>query len=62
MKLMRPLLLVVALAASACPQRKDAIESIGGAPKALVDVARERLGKAEQQIEKRAAEAAVGLE
>ena len=59
MKLMLPALVVVALAATACPDRKETIDTVGGAPKAQVDIAKERLEKAEDKLGARAAEAAV---
>lgn len=47
--------------AIACPERKEAIDQVGGAPAAQVDVARERLQRAEQKLEGNAgAAAAVG--
>ncbi len=44
----------------ACPDdaRKDAVNAVGGAPKDQVDVAKERLGKAEDKLQRNAAAAA----
>ena len=56
------LLLVTALAAAGCPERKEVIDQVGGAPKAQVDEARRRIDKAEDKLETRAAEAAAATE
>ena len=40
-----------------CPERKEAIDQVGGAPKAQVDNAKERLGKAEDKLQQNAAAA-----
>jgi hypothetical protein len=57
-----PLVLVVALAGSGCPDRKETINAIGGAPKAQIDEAQKRLDKAEAQLQKNAASAAAANE
>lgn len=55
-------LAIVAVAAisAACPddKRADAVNAVGGAPKNQADIARERLGKAEDKLQGNAAAAA----
>jgi hypothetical protein len=57
---------VVALAAvlfiAACPERKEAIDKVGGAPKEMVDTAKERIGKAEDKLQGNAEAAAQASE
>lgn len=50
----------VAAVSAACPddKRKDVVDAVGGAPKNQADVARERLGKAEDKLQGNAAAAA----
>lgn len=50
----------VAVLSAACPddKRADAVNAIGGAPKNQADMARERLGKAEDKLQGNAAAAA----
>ena len=63
---MRLIVLVVLVAlASACPEknglneaRKQLTDEIGHAPKAQIDDAKERMHRAEDKLDKRAAEAA----
>lgn len=62
MKLTVPALLVLTLAAAGCPERKETIDTVGSAAKAQVDVAQQRLEKAEDKLDKRAAEAAAATE
>lgn len=56
------LALVSALAACPDDQRKDAINAVGGAPRDQVDVAKERLGKAEDKLQSNAAAAAAATD
>ena len=56
------LALVAALAACPDDQRKDVINAVGGAPRDQVDVAKERLGKAEDKLQDRAAAAAAATD
>lgn len=45
-----------------CPDRKEAIEQVGGAPKAAVDEARVRIDKAEAKLQGNADAAAAASE
>jgi hypothetical protein len=55
---------IIALSATlmACPERKEAIDTVGGAPKAQVDNAKERLDNAEAKMQQGAAAAAAAQE
>lgn len=48
---------VSAFGATACPDREEAIDAVGGAPGRQVDIARERAKAAEEKILERAEEA-----
>jgi hypothetical protein len=51
------------VALSGCPEeRKEVTDKVGGAPKEQVDVARERLNKAEDKMQQNAAAAAAATE
>ena len=56
------LALAVSLALSACPARKEAIDAVGGAPRAQVDEVHERVHKAEKKIQQQADQAAAATE
>lgn len=67
---MKPIRMTLALALplalagilAGCPERKEVIDQVGGAPKAQVDQARERLDKAEAKLQENAAAAAAAVE
>ena len=54
--------LVVVVALAGCPARKEVIETVGGAPRAQVDEAHDRVHKAEAKIQQQTDEAAAAHE
>lgn len=50
-------LAVVVVAVAACPDRKEAIDKVGGAPKNEIDQAQARLHADEQKFQKQAQQA-----
>ena len=59
---LRAVVLLGALCAMGCPDRKEVIDAVGGAPKAQVEQARTRIQHLEKQSDKRAADAALTTE
>jgi hypothetical protein len=55
-------LALATLPLAGCPEREEAINKVGGAPKEQVDIARERLNRAENKLQDNAAAAAAATE